>query len=225
MKRYFITGTDTDCGKTYVTSRMLDWLNSRQQKAQGLKPLASGGIEKEGGLIYEDISCLQRHNYNPQQPINFKCYVPPISPHIAAKMVDDRLLAAELADFCTDPEYSVYDHLLIEGAGGLMVPFGNQETWLDFLQLTKIPVLLVVGMRLGCINHALLTDYVLKSHNIPCLGWIANCIDKNMLVIDENIATLKARLHMPLLATVRYDGGFILEKTVFGRSNPLLHND
>lgn len=215
MNRYFITGTDTDCGKTFVTCKLLDWFHGRQQKAQALKPLASGSVVQDGFLINDDVCRLQQHNCAPEHKIVYKCYGPPVSPHIAAQMTNDSVSATELVDFCENPQFSAFDHLLIEGAGGLMVPLNDQETWLDFLRLANIPVILVVGMRLGCINHALLTDFALKTNNIPCLGWIANSIDKDMLVFDENIATLTSRMHMPLIATVVYDGKLVFEKTVF----------
>lgn len=215
MNRYFITGTDTDSGKTFVTCKLLDFFTARHQQAQALKPLASGSIVQNGVLVNDDVRRLQMHNCVPEQTIVHKCYVPPVSPHIAAQMVNDKVTAAELVNFCDSLQFSAFEHLLIEGAGGLMVPLNAQETWLDFIQLANIPVILVVGMRLGCINHALLTDFALKTNNISCLGWIANRIDKNMLVFDENVATLAGRMHMPLIATVAYDGELLFEKTVF----------
>ena len=215
MNRYFITGTDTDCGKTFVTCALLDWFNSRQQNAQALKPLASGSLVQDGLLINDDVRRLQQHNCAPEQTIVHKCYVPPVSPHLAAQMVNERMSATELVDFCDKAQFSVFDHLLIEGAGGLMVPLNDEETWLDFIRLANIPVILVVGMRLGCINHALLTDSVLKENRIPCLGWIANRRDPDMLVYDENIATLTSRMQMPLIATVGYGGKLVFEKTCF----------
>lgn len=210
MKRYFITGTDTDCGKTFVTCQLLSWFNSRQQKAQALKPLASACVEQNGQLVSDDVTRLQQHNCKPQQIINYKRYAPPISPHLAAKQVNDNLSTLDLVRFCEQEQFSVFDYLLIEGAGGLMVPLNDEETWLDFLRLTEIPVILVVGMRLGCINHALLTDAVLQMNKISCLGWIANSIDNNMLVLDDNIATLSAKMHMPLIATVPYGGNITI---------------
>ena len=207
MKRYFITGTDTDCGKTYVTCELLRYLNSKQQRAQAIKPLASGCSEHDGQLISEDVTRLQRYNYAPLQDVNNWSYEPPIAPHLAAERMGDELSATKMALFCDNKEFSEFDYLLVEGAGGLLVPLNEDETWLDFLQLTSMPVILVVGMRLGCINHALLSDYVLKTNHIPCLGWIANIIDQNMLVIDENIVTLSSRMHMPLIATITNGGG------------------
>jgi dethiobiotin synthetase len=204
MKRYFITGTDTDCGKTYVTCILLDHL----KKAQAIKPIASGVIRRDDAWVNEDILYLQQHNLNPAQPINGWLYPEPIAPHLAAKRHGETLSASDVARFCDSESFSNYEHLLIEGAGGLMVPLNDKETWLDVIQLLAIPVLLVVGIRLGCINHALLTEAVLKQERIACAGWIANCLDKDMALVNETIDTLSSRLSSPLIATVAFGGSF-----------------
>lgn len=204
MKRYFITGTDTDCGKTYVTCQLLSYFNNQEKKALALKPVASGCQEKNGQLLSEDVLRLQKYNKNSHYSISGWQFAPPISPHLAAKEINCKLSVDKIAKFCLDKQFNELDYLLIEGAGGLLVPLNDEETWLDFLTLTKIPVILVVAMRLGCINHALLTDSVLKTNQITCAGWIANCLDKGMLALSENIATLSLKMHMPLLATIPY---------------------
>ncbi|STX28925.1 dethiobiotin synthetase [Legionella beliardensis] len=204
MKQFFITGTDTDCGKTYVLGSLLNYLN-QTYKAQALKPLASGCDEINGQLISQDVIRLQRYNADPNLTINRWQYLPPISPHLAAQFAGEVITVDEIAQFCQQDVFTRFDYLLIEGAGGLLVPLNSQETWLDFLKLTRIPVILVVGMRLGCINHALLTDAVLKANQITCFGWVANYLDNNMLVVEENIATLEARMHMPLIGRVYND--------------------
>jgi dethiobiotin synthetase len=196
MKRFFITGTDTDCGKTYVLCQLLDYFHKQQKKALALKPVASGDNE--------DVLRLQKYNKNSNYIINNWQFPAPISPHLAAQAVGCHLSVQDIADFCLNKQFSQLDYLLVEGAGGLLVPLNNEETWLDFLNLTQIPVILVVGMRLGCLNHALLTDRVLKNNQTACIGWIANCLDKDMLALTENIATLSLRMSMPLLATVPY---------------------
>jgi dethiobiotin synthetase len=209
MKIYFITGTDTDSGKTYISCQLLDYFKQQNKRALALKPVASGCHEKDGLLQSEDVLNLQKHNLDPSLKINGWQFAPAISPHIAAKQVNCRLSLQDIADFCFDEQFSQVDYLLIEGAGGLMAPLNEEETWLDFLKLTQIPVILVVGMRLGCLNHALLTDAVLNYNQISCVGWIANCLDKEMLVRDENISTLAQKMHMPQLATVGYQGNLI----------------
>ncbi|MGQ3887459.1 dethiobiotin synthase [Legionella sp. CNM-1927-20] len=211
MKRYFITGTDTDCGKTYVLCKLLTYYN-RKYKAQALKPVASGCEKINSHLISQDVIRLQSCNSTPSLCINRWLYEPPISPHLAAHFAKNEFDIAQIAQFCQQEEFSDFDYLLIEGAGGLLVPLNAHETWLDFLKLTAIPVILVVGMRLGCINHALLTDAILKLNQIPCLGWIANCLDKEMLFIEENIDTLKDKMHMPFIGSVPYN--LIADETI-----------
>ncbi len=206
MKTYFITGTDTDCGKTYVTCQLLDYLHQRQQKALAIKPVASGCLLQNGELQSDDVLRLQKHNLNKTSVISGWQFASPISPHLAAKETKTILCAKEIAKFCLQKPFSNYDYLLIEGAGGLLVPLNEKETWLDFLNLMQIGVILVVGMRLGCLNHALLTDRVLTESQLPYVGWIANCLDKDMLALPENIATLSGKLSAPFLAAVGYRG-------------------
>ncbi len=207
MKRYFITGTDTDCGKTYVTCQLLDDLKDNNQRAMAIKPVASGCIEQDGQLVSEDALHLQRHNGNLSQQICAWRFKLPISPHLAAREAGETVSARVVADFCNDKSFADSDYLLVEGAGGLMAPLNDDETWLDFLSYSQMPVILVVGMRLGCLNHALLTEVALKSHQIAFVGWIANCLDQEMQALSENIATLSQKLSGPLLATIPYGGG------------------
>ena len=206
MKRYFITGTDTDCGKTYVTCQLLNYFKQSNQRAIGLKPVASGCAELNGQLISDDAFHIQACNDTTDLDICAWRFKPPISPHLAAAEVGEVVSAKAVLDFCNEKAFANHDYQLIEGAGGLMAPLNDNETWLDFLSYSKIPVILVVGMRLGCLNHALLTDLALKTHNIECAGWIANCLDEHMLYLTENIKTLSEKLHMPLLATIPYGG-------------------
>ncbi len=148
--------------------------------------MASGCYEEEGGLISGDVVQLQRHNHNPTHDICGWRFKATNFPHLAAAEAGIFISAQSITEFCNDPKFANYDYQLIEGAGGLMAPINANETWLDFLSLIKIPVILVVGMRLGCLNHALLTELALMTHHIPCAGWIANCLDNNMLALMEN---------------------------------------
>lgn len=209
MKSFFITGTDTDCGKTYVTCQLIDHLKHAGRHCLAIKPIASGCRELDGQMVSDDVIHLQKHNAAPQHEINGWRFAPPVSPHIAAQQTGVSISASDIATFCLQEKYRAFDHLLIEGAGGLLVPLNHEETWLDFLKLTKIPTILVVGMKLGCINHALLTDAVLQHENLHCIGWIANCLQDNMLALSENIATLSQKMTVPLLATVSFQGKLI----------------
>lgn len=206
MKRYFILGTDTGCGKTYVTSALLQAFKKNNHRIHALKPVASGRVKHDGRWINEDIAQLSYHTAYKDLPLNAFSFQVPLSPHLAAHRENCSISVAAVADFCLQPCFSALDYLLIEGAGGLLVPLNAKETWLDFLKLSHIPVILVVGMRLGCLNHALLTATVLKSHGIACHGWIANRLDCSFLAFDDNKATLDHHLAMPWLGTVGYRG-------------------
>lgn len=201
MKRYFILGTDTDCGKTYVTRKLVDYI----PHAVAIKPVASGGSMIEDQFISYDAQHLAQNELLPSV-INPWCFQLPVSPHIAAKQAGLSLSVKEIAEYCLSFTPKNVETLFIEGAGGLMVPLNDTETWVDFLILSQIPVILVVGMRLGCINHALLTINALKVHNINCAGWIANCLDENMLYLSDNISTLERLIKVPLIAKISYQG-------------------
>lgn len=213
MKTFFITGTDTHCGKTYVLCQLLDYFHGIKKKALGIKPVASGLCTQEGRIFNEDLAMLQHHNPPLNFPINYWSFSSPIAPHLAAREEDVCLTAEAIATFCQQPPFHAFDYLLIEGAGGIYVPLNDKESWLDFLKIAGIPVILVVGMRLGCLNHALLTSFFLTSHSIPCYGWIANCLDNSILSLDENIHTLITRMPMPLLGIVPYKGKFVLNES------------
>ena len=217
---YFILGTDTDCGKTYVTCQLVDYFKQNNQRVLAIKPISSGGIE--------DVESLNRHNEKKPDESLFWRFKNPISPHLASAEEGVTLSVSAIASVCQKFQTNESDNdllpspacgrrvgdegergtgiLLIEGAGGLMVPLNEHETWVEFLLQTKIPVILVVGMRLGCLNHALLTQAVLNMHGIQCEGWIANCIDPEMQALSENIATLARLLTFRHLATLPYNG-------------------
>lgn len=204
VKTFFITGTDTGCGKTYLTCQLLDYLHSLGHSALALKPVACGLIQQDGIWVSEDVLLLEQHNQNAPDSICRWLLKEPVSPNFAAAHERKTLSIKDIADFCSASHFPELDYLLIEGAGGLMVPLNKQETWLDFLRLTAMPVILVVGMRLGCLNHALLTATVLKEHDVTCAGWVANCLDNHMLALEDNIAWLSQTLNYPQLARVGY---------------------
>ncbi len=204
MKPYFIIGTDTDCGKTQVTCALIHALQARQHTVMALKPVASGCETIDEKLVSGDVMRLQAAQGENQHLICPWSFTLPVSPHLAAQSVGEMICLEDIVAFCQRKTWETYDYLLIEGAGGLMVPLNDQYTWIDVLQRTQIPVILVVGMRLGCINHALLTMTALQHHQIACAGWIANCLDKQMLCLEENIDTLQMKMPFPLLARVDY---------------------
>ena len=195
-----IIGTDTGVGKTYITVKLLKRFNRQGLTTCGLKPIASGGFYQNNKLVNRDALLLQQtasecYDYD---LINPNAYLPPIAPHIAAKRVGAFLSVDRLtqqiyyAMSCINP-----DIILLEGVGGLLTPLNLEETYADFIKALNIPVILVVKIGLGCINHALLTVRFLQQENIICLGWIANCMDQSMLAQQENIETLQAMLVVP----------------------------
>ncbi|WP_119328773.1 dethiobiotin synthase [Cysteiniphilum halobium] len=207
-KRIAIIGTDTEVGKTYVCVYLMNQLKKQGLTVAGLKPMASGAFIKDGHLVNEDALALQKASSMslPYEWINPNVYEPAIAPHIAAEQENSILNVEKLI---VQTKHSLAqinsDITFIEGAGGLLTPLNYQETWVDYLKVLDIPVLLVVGMKLGCINHALLTESYLKQQQIPCIGWIANCIDPGMHVLKENILTLERMLNIPKITDIQFN--------------------
>lgn len=190
----FITGTDTECGKTYTAVKIIKKLVSEGYNVAGFKPVASGCESVNGVLYNEDALQLQAASnididYEFVNPLRFK---EPIAPHIAAEKVGMSLTKDLLVNIISEQiNYSVADFNIIEGAGGWLLPLNYSETLADVVVELNLEVILVVGMRFGCINHALLTAEAIKNHGANFLGWIANDIDKNMLEFRKVSDTLK----------------------------------
>lgn len=204
--KLFVTGTDTDAGKTYVTSGILTAFKKQKYSTLGIKPIASGSILHEGILKNSDALTLQeassiKLHYHHINPIAFE---PAIAPHIAANQQGRTITVHELKQ---QTQYALQypaDICLVEGAGGWYVPLNDKETLADYVKAVDLKVLLVVGMRLGCINHAILTYKAIVHDKIPIVGWIANCIDPTMQALQENLTTLKKWLHVPCLGVISY---------------------
>lgn len=190
-KHYFITGTDTGIGKTYVTAHMIQSLKAQGKTALGLKPIAAGGErqQNEDALIYLNENSLPL----PYEQINPFFLEEAISPHLAAKHEGKTLDAASIVSRMQASMALPVDHVFIEGAGGVHAPLSDSETILDLMKAFKIPVILVVGLRLGCLNHALLSYHALQSAGLEIEGWIANPIDPTMDCLEENIQTLREK--------------------------------
>jgi len=203
MKGFFVTGTDTGVGKTWISAALVHALADRGQRVAGLKPLACGAHQSEHGWRHPDAELLMRYNSVPlpYETVNPFLLREPIAPHIAAARRGLRLSAAALHEACTTLEAPL-DTLVIEGVGGWEVPLNGEETTAQLARLLGLPVILVVGMRLGCLNHALLTAAAIAQHRLALAGWIANVIDPGMAALPENIAALEARLPAPRLGTV-----------------------
>lgn len=205
-KKYFIVGTDTNIGKTYVATGLLRLFQQFGYSTLGVKPVASGSIIQQATQGLGNADALELQNASsislPYELINPFLFQEPIAPHVAAQHEGVTLSVAKLIEACQPALNTVADVTIVEGCGGWSVPLNLQETMADFVKELQIPVILVVGIRLGCINHALLTLQSIQAMEIPLQGWIANCIDPTMLSPTESIETLLTLMPAPLLGII-----------------------
>lgn len=206
MKKWFITGTDTEIGKTVAASALIRYLVSEGHLVAGMKPVASGCEMTEAGLRNQDAQRLiAASNVNlGYEMVNPFAFEPAIAPHIAAQLAGRQIDLDMIKVLAGAIEA---DCLVIEGVGGWMVPLGNDHMLADLAKATADEVIVVVGMRLGCINQALLTAAQVMRDGMPLKGWIANYVDPGMLAQSENLETLKALMPCPLLGFVRWCDG------------------
>lgn len=197
LGKFFVTGTSTNIGKTYATAALLKASKELNRKVLGLKPLASGATN---GINDDALALMESSNVSLKlSDINPFCFEDPIAPHIAAKRAKVQLTADNIVDGLKKMLDLETDLCLIEGAGGWAVPLNDHQMWADVVRLMDIPVVLIVGMTLGCINHALLTERAILADNCVLEGWIANPLDPDMLAYQENLDTLKAQMKSPFL--------------------------
>lgn len=203
-KRYFITGTDTEIGKTTIAAALLHAAQLRGMSTAAVKPVAAGCERTADGLRNEDALTLmsQCQPSLPYDLINPVALVAAIAPHIAAQEEGVALTAEMLATACQAVFERNANLTVVEGAGGWRVPLNGQQTLADLAGLLGIPVIMVVGMRLGCINHALLTAEAIKADGLVLAGWVANRVDPDMGRPEENLATLKLLIDAPCLGVV-----------------------
>ena len=199
---YFITGTDTGVGKTLVSCALLHAFVAQGKRAVGLKPVAAGC--DKAGQNDDARSLLAAGNVQAAyDQINPYCFEQPIAPHLAARQAGGsiefprilssyRLLAGQA------------DEVVVEGVGGFCVPLNDKQDSADLARQLELPVILVVGMRLGCLNHALLTLRAIDDYQLECAGWVANVLDAGMPALQENIAALRERIAAPLLGIIPY---------------------
>lgn len=194
----FVTGTDTACGKTTATAALARTLADRGERVACFKPLAAGCERTVDGLRNDDTLALQRAanvdlDYEQINPYTLE---PPIAPHIAAKQAK---VEFDLESIARDIRAIDADWKLVEGAGGWMVPLDEARMQADLARAVTDRVILVVGMRLGCLNHALLTARAITADGFELAGWIANALDPAMAEQAANLETLKRRIDAPLL--------------------------
>lgn len=202
---YFITGTDTGVGKTLVSCALLHAFAAQGKRAVGFKPVAAGcddSDHNEDAKLLRDASTV-RATYG---QINPYCFPHAIAPHLAARHAGVRIeFARILASYNELAAQS--DEVVVEGAGGFCVPLNDKLDSVDLAKQLDVPIILVVGMRLGCLNHALLTMRAIADAQIECAGWIANVIDPHMSALQENIDTLRERIKAPLLGIIPFQAG------------------
>lgn len=207
MKGWFITGTDTGVGKTFVTVGLLRYLNTHGVMAAGMKPLASGCertpdgcLRNEDALLIRDASALEL----PYELVNPFPFEPPVAPHIAAAragVVIDMETILERFNMIADQA----DCVIVEGVGGWEVPVGEDAGMPDLAAALGLPVILVVGLRLGCINHAMLTAHAARARGLELAGWVANRVET---FVDEEEAVIEAianRIGAPMLGNIHHN--------------------
>ncbi|MBT9594553.1 MAG: dethiobiotin synthase [Vitreoscilla sp.] len=199
----FVTGTDTGVGKTLVSAALLHTLARHHARVVGMKPVAAGLVERRGQWVSEDVLALRAASTLAVPPAldNPVALPDPLSPHLAARRAGRSLSVAELLAPARALE-TMADALVVEGAGGWRVPLSESETLADVARALGAPVLLVVGLRLGCLNHAVLTAEAIRADGLPLVGWVANHIDPQMTAADENLAYLRGALGAPLWGEV-----------------------
>jgi dethiobiotin synthetase len=210
-KGVFITGTDTGIGKTCVARLLVRELKERDYRCAAMKPVASGATLVNGQLCNDDaLQLIKESGLDLSYPVvNPYVFEPPIAPHIAAEQTQTQIDLDEI-ESCYQALAKQADWVVVEGVGGWCVPLGPDYTTADLAVQLKLPVVLVVGLRLGCLNHALLTAAHIDACGGQLLGWVANSVDPGFDFMERNITSLRERLPAPLLGRLTYSGHDVL---------------
>lgn len=205
IKRYFVTGTDTNIGKTLSVCALLQSIIRFGQRAIGCKLIASGCKQTKYGLRNNDAKkFIKINNVNVSYSyINPFAFFHATAPHIAS-MQENYIICKKDLSFSLQKFSHITDWLIIEGAGGWFVPINENLLYSQWVQSEKIPVILVIGMKIGCINHTLLTIEAINNAKIPLAGWIINNIDKNMLFKYKYIQFFKNRINAPMIGNIPF---------------------
>jgi len=204
-KGFFITGTDTDVGKTWVSVGVVEQLKQQGHRVGVMKPIAAGCEQTDAGLRNEDAQQLRQTSplkldYDLVNPYAFAA---PIAPHIAAEQtgtkIDTSLLLQQFNKIQAQS-----DCVVVEGAGGWKVPLNDTEYLDDLALMLNLPIILVVGMRLGCLSHALLSAEAIENKGLKLAGWVANVIQPDQSCLLENIQTLEQHINAPMLGRVNH---------------------
>lgn len=204
MKRaYFVTGTDTGVGKTLVSCALLRAFAKQGLRAVGMKPVAAGCEPGVQGLCCEDVENLvaAANVAAPRELVNPYAFAPPVAPHLAARQDGVNIDIARIVAAYRELQ-ALADVVVVEGVGGFRVPLDEHRDTADLVMALGLPVILVVGMRLGCLNHALLSAEAIRARGLTLAGWIANSVDPAMALFDENRDALAQRMDCPLLGVI-----------------------
>lgn len=199
---YFVTGTDTGVGKTLISCALMHAFAARDQRVVGMKPVAAGCDDNDQNEDVKQLraACNVLASYGQINPYSL---YHPIAPHIAARnagiSIDFERIMTSFRELTSQA-----DVVIVEGIGGFKVPLNEKQDSADLAQQFKLPVIMVVGMRLGCLNHALLTADAIAAYGLKLAGWVANVLDADMPALRDNIAALEKRLHAPLLGVVEH---------------------
>lgn len=198
---YFVTGTDTDCGKTLVSSALLTAVAG---ETVGFKPVASGCERTEQGLRNGDALALMAASSIklPYDDINPFAFAPAIAPHIAAAEQNVTLTPTRIQAQLNMAQHLGADFVVVEGAGGWRLPLGDGHYMSEVVQAMNLPVILVVGMKLGCLNHALLTVEAIERDGLVIAGWVSNQVDSTMKNQQQNLASLQQMISAPFLGHI-----------------------
>jgi len=202
---FFVTGTDTGVGKTLVSCALLHGFAASGKSVIGMKPVAAGAARGPAGLVNDDVALLLAAG-NVDAPltlVNPYCFELPIAPHLAAEQAG---AAIDLVTIISAYRRlaAIADIVIVEGIGGFCVPLNSVEDSADLAQRLGLPMILVVGLRLGCLNHALLTAHSIRAKGLTLAGWVANHIDPAMAAAGRNVAALAERLTAPLLGEIEF---------------------
>jgi dethiobiotin synthetase len=200
----FVTGTDTGVGKTVAACALLRAHAVRGLRAVGMKPVASGIAV--GAACNADVAALAAAGnvLAPLEVRNPYAFAPAIAPHLAAREARVAIELARIGAAYRDLAARA-DRVVVEGAGGVLTPLDDERDMLDIARTIGLPVLLIVGIRLGCLNHALLSTAAIRARGLILAGWVANAIEPALPRFGENVATLERRLGAPRLATLAWD--------------------
>ena len=199
----FVTGTDTEIGKTLVASALVYLQAQRGYRVAAMKPIAAGTEWRNGRWCNDDVDALAAcaSVAFPQQITTPYLFKAAAAPHIAASLEDVLIDRSHILS-CFEQARAQSEAVVVEGVGGFCVPLNDSYDTADMAKDLNLPVILVVGMRLGCINQALLTSEAIAKRGLQLMGWVANRVDEQMLYAPENIQAIAQRIHAPLLGTV-----------------------